>query len=59
MLPVSLVMGQSASAKRLTDGENYQIKCLQPGRTDVKDGGVWTGGLATSVIPGLRRLERW
>ncbi|CAK9059542.1 unnamed protein product [Durusdinium trenchii] len=35
MLPVSLVMGQSASAKRLTDGENYQIKCLQPGRIPI------------------------
>lgn len=36
MLPVSLVMGQSVSAKRLEDknGE-YHIKCLQPGRIPI------------------------
>ena len=34
MLPVSLVMGQSASATRLGNGTGeYQIKCLQPGRS--------------------------
>lgn len=36
MLPVSLVMGQSASATRLGNGTGeYQIKCLQPGRIPV------------------------
>lgn len=35
MLPVSMVMGQSVSAGRLDDPKGkYQIKCLQPGRTD-------------------------
>ena len=36
MLPVSLVMGQSVSAKRLsaTQGD-YKIKCLQPGRIPI------------------------
>ena len=34
MLPVSLVMGQSVSAKRLT-GQEYNIKCLQPGRIPI------------------------
>ena len=34
MLPVSMVMGQSVSAGRLDDPKGeYQIKCLQPGRT--------------------------
>lgn len=37
MLPVSMVMGQSVSAGRLDDPKGkYQIKCLQPGRTDWK-----------------------
>ncbi|CAE7226903.1 ATP13A3 [Symbiodinium sp. CCMP2456] len=35
MLPVSLVMGQSVSAKRLTAARGYQIKCLQPGRIPI------------------------
>jgi len=34
MLPVSLVMGQSVSAKRLT-ARGYQIKCLEPGRIPI------------------------
>ena len=41
MLPVSMVMGQSVSAGRLDDPKGeYQIKCLQPGRT----GPTATGG---------------
>lgn len=64
MLPVSMVIGQSVSATRLTDKDNYDIKCLQPGRIPIagkisnmvfdKTGTITKGGMDFAGIIGVQ-----